>query len=545
MTWPRTPLSSSIEVEETIKEQAGKKPQAASAPVVPKDAAAVILVREDSDARDPVVFWARRGASMAFMPGFYAFPGGQRDEADAEVEVDNAADAETAQMIACAARELFEELGVLAARGAESLTKGQLASVLDDLASGRMTFAELLIHYGLRLDASDFKFAGRWVTPPFSPRRFDTLFFVVRCPRKQEPRVMTAEFDAGGWTGAREAFESWRNYELMAAPPVIHAVRTLAGGITDDLYERFLSVPQARREPVRAIEFLPGFVCFPVRTPTKPPATTTNCYVVGTRDFIVVDPGSPYEDEQAALADYVKGLIEGGRVLREIVLTHHHPDHVGGVENLRERLGGATVAAHGLTAEVLAGSVRVDRFIEDGDTLELEGEPGVTLRAMHTPGHTRGHLSFYDERAGALLTGDNIVGVGSVLIDAEEGSVRDYLATLERYRHLPRLVALFGGHGPAVGSPAAKIEEYVEHRLKRERDILAAVQAGASTPAEVVGRAYSDVPAKMRALAERAVLAHLLKLEDDGRVSRVAGVWRAAGATRTGDDLKQETRHGD
>ena len=494
-----------------------------SQPVTPKDAAAVILLREDSSTRDPVVFWARRSASMAFMPGFYAFPGGQRDEADAEVEVDNAADAETAQMIACAARELFEELGVLAARGSESLTKGQLASVLDDLTSGRMTFGELLKHYGLRLDARDFKFAGRWVTPPFSPRRFDTLFFVVRCPRKQEPRVTTAEFDAGGWTSASAAYESWRNYELMAAPPVIHAVRTLAGGMTDDLYERFLSVPQARRQPVRAIEFLPGFVCFPVRTPTKPPATTTNCYVVGTRDFIVVDPGSPYEDEQAALADYVKGLVDEGRTLREIILTHHHPDHVGGVEALRERLGGSTVAAHRLTAEVLRRSVRVDRFIEDGDTLELEGEPAITLRAMHTPGHTRGHLSFYDGRTGALLTGDNIVGVGSVLIDPEEGSVRDYLATLERYRALPHIIALFGGHGPAVGSPRAKIEEYVEHRLKRERDILAAVRAGASTPAEIVERAYSDVPAKMKALAERAVLAHLLKLEEDGRVRRGDG----------------------
>jgi ribonuclease/clavin/mitogillin len=206
------------------------------------------------------------------------------------------------------------------------------------------------------------------------------------------------------------------------------------------------------------------------------------------------------------------------------VLTHHHPDHVGGVERLREQLGGGVrVAAHRMTAEVLEGSVRVDRFIEDGDTIELEGDPSISLRAMHTPGHTRGHLSFYDERAGALLTGDNIVGVGSVLIDPEEGSVRDYLTTLERYRKLPRLVALFGGHGPAVGSPRAKIEEYVEHRLMREREVLAAVRAGAATTEEIVERAYADVHPKMRALAERAVLAHLIKLEEDGLVARREG----------------------
>ncbi|HEX8338466.1 MAG TPA: MBL fold metallo-hydrolase [Pyrinomonadaceae bacterium] len=503
--------------------QDGRRPEGDAprpAAAVPKDAAAVVLVRGEEG--DPEVFWARRGARLAFQPGFYAFPGGQRDEADAGVSVEQTDDRETASMIACAARELFEELGVLAARGAEHLTKGQLESVLDDLTSGRMSFAALLKHYGLRLDARDFTYAGRWVTPPFSPRRFDTFFFVVRCPPKQQPRPLTAEFDEGGWERASEAYERWRRYELMAAPPVIHAVRTVAGGLGGDLTARFLSVPQARREAVRRIEFLPGFHCVPLRTPTKPPATTTNCYVVGTRDFVVFDPGSPYEDEQEALAQFVGELSDEGRRPREIVLTHHHPDHVGGVESLREQFG-LKVAAHRLTAEALEGSVRVDRFIEEGETIELEGDPSISLRAMHTPGHTRGHLSFYDERAGALLTGDNIVGVGSVLIDPEEGSVRDYLASLERYRQLPRLVALFGGHGPAVGSPRAKIDEYVEHRLKRERDILAAVRSGAATPAEVVARAYADVPAKMHALAERAVSAHLLKLEEDGLVRRDVG----------------------
>ena len=107
----------------------------------PKDAAAVILLRAGTDEANPEVFWVKRSERMAFLGGFHAFPGGQREVTDAETPVENCPDAETAAMIACAARELFEELNVLVARGAETLTKGQRASLLDDLDSGRMTFA--------------------------------------------------------------------------------------------------------------------------------------------------------------------------------------------------------------------------------------------------------------------------------------------------------------------------------------------------------------------------------------------------------------------
>jgi len=504
-------------------------PRRVDAAAVPKDAAAVILVREVAgDDAGLQVYWARRSERMAFLGGFYAFPGGQRDAEDAETPVENCADAETAAMIACAARELFEELGVLVARGAEHLTKGQLASVLDDLTSGRMTFPQLLDHYGLRLDARDFTPAGRWVTPPFSPRRFDTFFFLACCPRKQEPQVLTAEFESGEWTTTADAIRRWEQNDALVPPPVLHAMKVLRAGLRDDLTKRFLSVPQAMREPVRRIEFMPGFICFPLRTPTKPPATHTNAYIVGQREIVILDPGSPYEDEQAELAACVDGLVAEGRRVREIILTHHHPDHIAGVGALIEHLGGrpgggraVSVAAHPLTAENLRGCVPVDRFIEDGDEINLNGTPPLTLRAMHTPGHTRGHLSFYEERTGALITGDNILGLGSVLIDPPEGNMRDYLASLERYRALlPHVKVLFGGHGPAVASPRAKIEEYIAHRLEREKNILQAVRAGASTPPEIVARVYTDVNPKAHAMAERAVLTHLEKLEADNQIAR-------------------------
>jgi glyoxylase-like metal-dependent hydrolase (beta-lactamase superfamily II) len=172
-----------------------------------------------------------------------------------------------------------------------------------------------------------------------------------------------------------------------------------------------------------------------------------------------------------------------------------------------------------LTAEALAPSIQVDRLIEDEEMIELEGEPRLSLRALHTPGHARGHLCFYEEKTGALVTGDNIVGLGSVLIDPPEGNMRDYLRSLERLRALPHLTVLFGAHGPAMGSPRAKIEEYINHRLEREANILAAVRAGASSPKEIVERVYTDVHPKALTMAERAVAAHLEKLVGDNLVA--------------------------
>lgn len=482
----------------------------------------MILLR---DRHDPRIYWVRRHEEMAFQGGFHAFPGGQAEPDDAGLPLLNGGRGEADRARVTAIRELFEETGVLLARGADDLGPRKLNELRRRVAAGE-SFADLIGACGLEIDASDLAPAGRWVTPAFSLRRFDTWFFTAWLPEGQEPSIGGSELDVGEWIHPAAALAEWERGRILAAPPITHALRRLAGGL-HDLEARLTSIPEARGGDVRKIEFKPGIVLFPVRTPTKPPATHTNCYLIGRRQCVVVDPATPYEDEQAALCDYLESRRAEGCELKEILLTHQHPDHVAATRVVAERFR-LPVAAHPLTAEKLPSWISVARRIEDGECWRLDGEPALTLRAVLTPGHARGHLCYYEEFNRTLISGDLVVGLGTVVIDPPEGDMRDYLDSLEKVKRLAPAV-IMGGHGPAVGSPLRKLDEYISHRLAREASVLAAVAAGNTELDGVVRAVYTDVSADLHPLAARSTLAHLIKLEAEGRVSREGDTWRLAG----------------
>lgn len=226
----------------------------------------------------------------------------------------------------------------------------------------------------------------------------------------------------------------------------------------------------------------------------------TNTYVVGRAPALVVDPGP----DDAGHLDEVERTA--GRV-GAIALTHDHPDHAPGATTLAGRTGAPVLAARPPAA---------GRRLHDGERVEAGG---TALLAVATPGHSPDHLAFWCEEAAALFTGDAVLGRGTSVIDPPEGDLVAYLRSLRRMRDLsPRTI--YPGHGPVVLRAVEKLDEYLEHRAMRERQVLGALEGGPRTIDELVAEIYADYPSEVHELAARSVLAHLLKLDAEGRVAR-------------------------
>ncbi len=498
---------------------------------VPRDAAAVILIRDDK------VLWAQRNPQIKFLGGWHAFPGGKTDAGDAEIAVKNCEDAQLVKFIVSAARECFEEVGVLLVRNGEKLTAGQRASLHDDLTSGRSTFAEILDHWNLHLDAADFRYTGFWTTPQFSPVRFKTRFFLVRCPEKQMPYAAISEMLAPEFIAPRDALLRWENSEVLIAPPVLIALQELAKESESSEFEfqnckNIVEILLARAEKcdgaIDYMQFNPRVTVFPLAVETLPPATHTNCFIVGGKEFVVIDAAAREPAEQAKLFALIDEIAENGGICQGIIVSHLHPDHYGGEKVLQTYLHekhalDAPISAHRLTAEGLRGKVEFQKFVEDNQKFLLKDDEGESfeLTALHAPGHARGHLCFYDEQKGFLLSSDNVLSLSSTVIAPPEGNLTDYLNSLERLENLPNLRFLCGSHGTAVYDAKVKIAEYITHRLEREREIVAAIEAGAKTPREIVEKVYAGIDEKLLKLAEKSVEAHLEKLYGQFNPSRL------------------------
>lgn len=248
----------------------------------------------------------------------------------------------------------------------------------------------------------------------------------------------------------------------------------------------------------------------------------TNCYLVGTDEVAVIDPGIDDAGHVQRIADAAAGRI------RWILVTHAHPDHSPASRAL-SRLSGAPVLAHPTRLQgVRDEDFRADRTINECDVIRAAD---FTLRVLHTPGHAADHLCFLLQEEGLLFAGDHVMADVTVVIAPPDGDMRAYLESLERLKREP-LAAIAPAHGRLLANPREELQSIIEHRLARERDVLDAFrEAGEGMRIEaLVARIYTHVPVGLHPLAARSVHAHLLKLVAEGRVRITDGDhWRLAG----------------
>lgn len=479
-----------------------------------RNAAALLLTRGQGSERE--VFLVERSPQLRFFGGYWALPGGVRDPGDGE---DVAGDDRPA-LRRCAVRELFEETGVLLAPS--GLAGERRAETRARLLAGAAGSAAEFAALGLA-DAAPgtLRDVCRILTPPFALARYDTLFVHAELPRGEVPSIEPGELVAGRFFSPAAALAAWRRDELRLVPPLVILLELLVEHATLAAFAAAAETLAAsyRAGALHRVRFSPGVLLLPLRTPTLPPATTTNCYVLGTRSLWIVDPGSPDAGEQTRLFALVDQLVAEGATVAGILVTHHHRDHVGGVSATSRRYD-AEVRGHPLTLERLPEGFRAGAPLLDGDRIDLgtapDGTPGWFVEAVFTPGHDRGHLCFRESRYDAMLVGDMLSTISTIVIDPPEGHLQTYLTSLERLER-ERLTTLYPAHGPAVRDGQNLVRHYLRHRGQREQKLLTALDEGPCTEQELLPKVYWDVDRTLFPIAARSLAAGLAKLAEEGR----------------------------
>jgi glyoxylase-like metal-dependent hydrolase (beta-lactamase superfamily II)/8-oxo-dGTP pyrophosphatase MutT (NUDIX family) len=495
---------------------------------VQRNAAAILLVRGRGPTRE--VFLVERSPELRFFGGYWALPGGVRSPGDG----DDVGGDDNAALRRTAVRELFEETGVLLDPAASTTPKELRDSVRtamlaegDDPQEAARAWSSLCgQHRGDRCVRD----LCRILTPSFVPTRYDTLFVSAELPPGEVPEVWPGELLGGRFWQPAAALSAWRQGELLLVPPVLIMLEHLVASADFAAFGHAMAHTAAtyRQGALHRVRFSPGVLLASLKTPTLPPATTTNCYIVGRDELWVVDPATPEPGEQQRLFALLDELRAEGARLSGILVTHHHIDHVGAVAATSQRYD-LVVRAHPRTlARLPQGFVRGVPML-DGERIALGRAPddsdGWFLAAVFTPGHDQGHLCFAESRYGAVLVGDMLSTISTIVIDPPEGHLRTYLQSLERLLALP-MRTLYPAHGPAVQDGHKVVRQYLRHRAQREQKLLAALAEQPATARELLPKVYWDVDKKMLGIAARSLQAGLDKLAEDGLVAAEGGVWR-------------------
>jgi glyoxylase-like metal-dependent hydrolase (beta-lactamase superfamily II)/8-oxo-dGTP pyrophosphatase MutT (NUDIX family) len=554
-------------------------------PLIPRPAATLALLRDGE--RGPEVLMMRRTHLAEFASGAYVFPGGAVDDADGDPALAALArgtdDAQASRALGmrkgglaywiAAIRECCEEAGLLLAYD----RSGDLVAIEGDsrrtefagqrraLAQGHLALVELLREGKLTLATDELAYLSRWITQPGRPRRFDTRFFVARAPLRQQSEHDGTELLHHVWLSPEEALARNTRGELHLLYPTIKTLQALTRFKTVDealAYARadrtmpamtprtatsrsgpatlywgdYAYAEVGKLDPdgtgAASCEIVPGQsvrLSPRVRRITAPnpgmmTGPGTNTYLLGdaATGIGVIDPGPAIDSHVDAI------VAAAGGPIRWILCTHTHIDHSPAALALKARSGAMTFGMLALHPERQDPTFQPDTRLTHGERIAVAG---CTLRVLHTPGHASNQLCFLLEEEKLLFTGDHIMQGSTVIINPPDGDMRAYFGSLHAL--LAEDVAYVApGHGFLMDKLPEVVDRLVIHRRDRENKVLRALRAlGPATVEQLVPTVYDDTPPDRHGIAARSLLAHLFKLEAEGRAHQASDErWVATGS---------------
>jgi len=547
-----------------------------------RTAASVLLLRDAVDASGAavleVLMLRRAERDSDLRSGVAVFPGGVLDARDRQGHAwclgpdDSAASARLGvaqgglDYLVAAVRETFEEVGLLLAESTDGspFDAAAMAPWRDRLNRSEVGVADFCAHHGLRLDLRGLVYCSHWLTPPGLPKRFDTRFFMALAPLGQVAQADLGEAVELMWISPAQALAPERALKLLpvtrrtlqdlgrhgSAAQALQAARALAAvplvmprrafsskGLRVVMPDELPYAEVARLDPDglgdvhadllpgRAVQLSPRVIRVTAPNPGPMTGPGTNSYLVGAgQDWTVIDPGPELPSTDGA---HIQALLAAapGRITR-ILVTHTHRDHSPAARALSAATG-ATVLGRTATHPMWQDPDFVTaRELQHGE--RLAAGAGCTLRVVHTPGHASNHLCFLLEEEKTLFTGDHVMQGSTVVINPPDGDMSAYLAALSALLY-EDIEWLAPGHGFLVAQPHDVLRALIAHRLRREAKVKAALLAPGPAPLQaLLLRVYDDVAPALHPVAARSLLAHLLKLQQEGAASLDGEVWSAA-----------------
>ena len=498
-------------------------------PSQPRSSASVMLTRVTDSGHE--ILLGKRSSDLPAFPDLWSFPGGgvsSVDRKSAEVNPDwlpnkNKERVATFTLL----REMVEEIGI-SPDGNGGFVEVE-SDVRERVCEDKSAWRKEVESGNISIEAFVCQVITDRVTPPQSPMRFHNLFFHVDMGfSKAEPSFppCRSEFVEFRWWDPREIISAWEENRLHLPPPIVTIFRDLIQEMKRGM-DLIMACNVLSKDPPSGphrFEYASGVECILIPTNTLPPATHTNCFVLGERGGMraIVDPAIKDEEGFDELKKKVDEIRKDKSEILCTIFTHRHQDHLADMEMVSQ-IYEAPVWGSPETLEAISCNGETVP-IHEGDSFNLDGPKFDTKwEVIETPGHCPGQICLVGEQG--IVSADNCTMVGSILVPSSDGDMGAYISGLERLRDInPH--TLFPGHGPLIPNPKRLLSEYINHRKDRQMKVLEAVKSGHSSIQQIAKSVYSDTPDVNPALSQDQALSHLKDLLRTGEVFLLSGKYQ-------------------